>query len=419
MFFFSSFLDGFPENWAALRDSWALLVEKRRASMKRKESSDKVQHLSGFGPFQLETLACQDPKTGGLLEPLVQVDSKVQESFPPSLVKKGTTQVFEMKAERAMESTGGKLAAMEDHVMQAGPSEGHLKLESYLASTHLQKEIKEEENVTDSLYGRLLEVEDEVMVEDWLDSKPFDNGEQTEKTGVLEENLGTVKISASHATIMRKVGSKVNINSKALIQDTVAKLNMEQTSNDVEKEVQMFEKKKKTRKVCVVKEVKESASEKLNVKVAVLNCVECGKSFSSNSKRLLHINVVHRKIMPVKCEIDGCNKGFASRRDKEEHIRVVHNNNPFTCPLENCAKTFASKTNRTAHIRMVHLRHRPYVCPYPKCGVQVTRKFALEYHKRSVHGEPKLSCPVEGCRREFYLGWQLIAHMRNDHGADA
>jgi len=394
-----------------------LLVEKRRASMKRTESSDKVQHLSGFGPCQSETLTCQDSKTGELLGPSVQVDSKVQESLCPSLVKKGTSLNFEVKAAKAMQSTGGKLAAVENHVMQVGSSEEHLELESYLASTPLQKEIKEVENVTDSLYGRLLEVEDEVMV-DCLDSKPCDNGEQIEETGVLKEHLGTKKISDSHATIVRKAESKFDINSNALIHETVAKLNIVQMSNDVENGVQMFEGKKKKRKVCV-KEVKESASEKLNVKVAVLNCDECGKSFSSNSKRLLHINVVHRKIMPVKCEIDGCNKGFASRRDKEEHIRVVHNKNPFTCPVEDCAKTFASKTNRTAHIRMVHLKHRPNVCPYPECGVQVTRKFALEYHKRSVHGEPKLSCPVQGCRREFYLGWQLIAHMRNDHGAAA
>ena len=85
--------------------------------------------------------------------------------------------------------------------------------------------------------------------------------------------------------------------------------------------------------------------------------------------------------------------------------------------MVNCAKSFSSKTNCTAHVRMVHLKHRPYVCPYPECGVQVTRKFALEYHKRAVHGEPKLSCPVLECSCEFNLGWQLAVHVKNYHGA--
>jgi len=413
-FIFESFLGGFPENWAALRDSWALLVEKQRASMKRRESSDKVQHLSIIGPLYSEPLACQNPMTGRLLEPSVQVDSKVQESLSPSLVKEGTTQDLEVKAERALEFTGGNVVAV-DQVMQASPSEGHLELERCLASKPSQKRIKEEENVTDTMYGRLLEVEDEVML-GWLGSKTFAYGEQTEETGVLKENMCTEKISDSHAT--RKVESKFNINSVAIIHETVAKLDMGQMPNDVKNGVQMFDVKKKKRKVGV-KKSKEDSFERLNVKVAVLSCEECGKTFSNNSKRILHINVVHRKIMPVKCEMDGCNRGFASRRDKEEHIRVVHNNNPFTCPVQNCAKIFASKTNCTAHVRMVHLKHRPYVCPYPECGVQVTRKFALEYHKRSVHGEPKLGCPVQGCRREFYLGWQLIGHMKDDHGAAA
>ena len=124
-----------------------------------------------------------------------------------------------------------------------------------------------------------------------------------------------------------------------------------------------------------------------------------------------------KKIMPIKCDVGGCKAGFASKRDKEEHIRVVHNNFPFTCPMHNCAKTFTSKTNCTAHVRMVHLKHRAFVCPYPDCGVKVTRKFALEYHKRAIHGEPKLVCPVLGCGRGFNLNWRLVVHVKNDHEA--
>ena len=73
--FCSSFHDGFPENWAALRDSWALLVEKQKVSMNKKESSDQVQHLGGFSSSQ------EDPQSGKLLEHLVDVDPKMQEYF--------------------------------------------------------------------------------------------------------------------------------------------------------------------------------------------------------------------------------------------------------------------------------------------------------------------------------------------------
>ena len=373
--------------------------------MNRRKSSDQVQRLSGFGSSQSESLACQDPQ---LFEPLVDVAPKMQEFFSPSLLKEETTENVEMETGLAMEFSDGGLVAVEDQLMQAAPAEGHVELERSLASTALQRRIEEEKT-----YGRLLEVKDEVML-DWLDLKPSANGEQAEETGVFKEDLGTEEISDSHAITVRKKDPEFKIDIKVSdpidesVNETIANFDIGQdlVVKDEENGVQML----KVEKIGVKKSKGGS-----NIKV-VPNCEECGKTFSRYSKRLLHINVVHRKIMPVKCEIHGCDRGFASRRDKEEHVRVVHYNLPFTCPMENCDKTFTSKTNCTAHVRMVHLKHRPYVCPYPECGVQVTRKFALEYHKRAVHGEPKLGCPVQGCDYEFNLGWQLAVHVKNYHG---
>ena len=398
--FCSSFHDGFPENWAALRDSWALLVEKQKVSMNKKESSDQVQHLGGFSSSQ------EDPQSGKLLEHLVDVDPKMQEYFPPSLLKEETTETVEVGTGMAIDLSGGRFVVLENQLEQATTAEEHFELERYLASTPLQK--MEEKSVMDTTYGRLLEVKDEVML-DCLDFKPF-----AEETVVIKEDLDTEEISDCHANTVRK-NIKVPNSVKGSVNQTVANFDIGQdlVAKDEENGVQMFEVKKKEKNKIGVKKSKGGSK----VKELVPNCEECGKTFSRYSKRLLHINVVHRKIMPVKCEIFGCDKGFASKRDKEEHIRVEHNHIPFTCPMENCAKNFTSKTNCTAHVRMVHLKHRPYVCPYPECGVQVTRKFALEYHKRAVHGEPKLGCPVQGCDREFNLGWQLAVHVKNYHSA--
>ena len=379
--YFFSFLGGFPENWATLRDSWALVVKEQRALMDRNEW------------------------------------------FSSGLVKEETTEFVEIKAGMVLEFAGGSLVSVEDQVALAAPQEGHFKWKGDPGSSSLLKGIKEEKNVMNRMYGKLVEVKDEVLL-DWLDLEPFVNGDKAEETGVFKENLGTDQIIFCHAATVKEMDSEFNIESKVSssfeesVQQTVAKLDMVgQVSNDVETGVQMLKVKKERKREVGVKNSRGGFSKKLSVKVAVPNCEECGKTFSKNSKRLLHINVVHRKVMPYKCEIGGCNRGFASRRDREEHIRVVHNNLPFTCPMENCAKTFTSKTNCTAHVNMVHLKHRPYVCPYPHCGVQVTRRFALDYHKRAVHGEPKLGCPVQGCGQEFNLSWQLAVHVRHYHYA--
>lgn len=406
--FCSSFHDGFPENWAALRDSWVLLVEKRKASKIREESPLKVQHLIGDSSFQ------SNPQGARLLEP-----PQEQEYFSLSLLKEETIENVNVEVGMTLEFSGGRLVALEDQLKKTTRAEGHFELDRYPTSASLQRRIEKEENVMelDSTYGRLLEVKDEIML-DWLDLELFASEEKAEGTDAFKKNLDTEEILDSHATTLRKKDSEFKINLKVPnpikgpVCEPVASFDIGQelVAKDTESGLHMFEVKKTEKRKISVKKSKGGSK-------VVPNCDECGKTFSRYSKRLLHINVVHRKVMPVKCEISCCDKGFASKRDKEEHIRVVHNHLPFTCPMVNCAKSFSSKTNCTAHVRMVHQKLRPYACPYPKCGVHVTRKFALEYHKRAVHGEPKLSCPVLECSCEFNLGWQLAVHVKNYHGA--
>ena len=128
-----SFHEGFPENWAALRDSWALLVEKQKAKMNSKRISYEEQHLGGFGSSHSESLVCQDTQGGELLEPLAHVDPKIQEYISPSLMKEETTENIEVKKEIA----GGRLVVVANQVKQATSAEGHFEFERYLASKSL------------------------------------------------------------------------------------------------------------------------------------------------------------------------------------------------------------------------------------------------------------------------------------------
>ena len=374
-----------------MRYTWTQLVGKKGASTNGETSSGKLQQQSRFSPFQSENPVCRAPQSSRPLEPMVEVNLKVQECFSPKQEEKEGIEVVKVEAGMTMGFSDVDLIAVGDQVMPSTQADSHLELEINLFPTHLQMEIKQEQDAVEMLHGRLYEVEDEVML-DWLESKPFANRGDAEVIGVFKENFDDDPISKSVSATEMKVSLGTELASKKIDHAPEAK------------------------EKAGVKKSKGSSTKRLKEKLPS-KCEECGKTFSRVSKCLLHINVVHRKIMPIKCDMGGCKAGFASKRDKEEHIRVVHNNFPFTCPMHNCAKTFTSKTNCTAHVRMVHLKHRAYVCPYPDCGVKVTRKFALEYHKRAIHGEPKLGCPVPGCGRGFNLNWRLVVHVKNDHEA--
>ena len=187
-----------------MRDSWVLLVEKRKASKIREGSPLKAQHLNWVSSFQ------SNPQSARLLEP-----PQEQENFSSCLLKEETIENVNVEIGMTLEFSGGRLVALEDQLKKATRAEGHFELDRYPTTTSLQRRIEEEENVMelDSTYGRLLEVKDEIML-DWLDLELFASGEQGEGIDVFKENLDTEEILDSHATTLRKKDSEFKINLK-------------------------------------------------------------------------------------------------------------------------------------------------------------------------------------------------------------
>jgi len=56
------------------------------------------------------------------------------------------------------------------------------------------------------------------------------------------------------------------------------------------------------------------------------------------------------------------------------------------------------------------------MCPESACNAKpFSRKRDLEDHGRAKHGHPKLSCPVQGCGREYASACGVSLHKARDH----
>ena len=84
-------------------------------------------------------------------------------------------------------------------------------------------------------------------------------------------------------------------------------------------------------------------------------CPHCQKQCGTHLRR--HINVVHLKLKPFKCE--QCDKRFSERSNLSKHFKVVHLKiKAFKCQY--CDKKFSKEYGRSLHVNSVHLREKPH-----------------------------------------------------------
>ena len=86
------------------------------------------------------------------------------------------------------------------------------------------------------------------------------------------------------------------------------------------------------------------------------------------------------------------------------------------CPEEGCDKVFTFRRSLSKHLANIHGKGRTYDCLEPGCGRHYDSLQRLLEHRRSQHGEAKLSCKEPGCDSEFATNNGLTWHMMKAHG---
>ena len=108
---------------------------------------------------------------------------------------------------------------------------------------------------------------------------------------------------------------------------------------------------------------------------------EAGTTLKSGEKNDLHIQTVHEKMRPFKCQ--QCNKSFTCKRNLQYHIQIDHEKiiKPFKC--QQCVKSFSSKRYLQLHIQTVHEDSKLNTCHH--CEKSFTHKANLKCHLQTAH----------------------------------
>lgn len=151
-------------------------------------------------------------------------------------------------------------------------------------------------------------------------------------------------------------------------------------------------------------------------KRAGASCHFCGKSFFDGSTLQKHINGVHLKLNPFKCE--KCQLHFSQKSTLQRHLNIVHVKalklSPYQC--EKCQLCFSDEIALDKHVLRHHFKMkyppRKLKCTY--CDATFDLKAQLEYHINSVHlNTKKYRCKY--CEKSFDQKMLLIRHVERIH----
>ncbi|XP_076223401.1 uncharacterized protein LOC116434805 isoform X2 [Nomia melanderi] len=200
---------------------------------------------------------------------------------------------------------------------------------------------------------------------------------------------------------------------------------------------------KASKRLCLLKERKKVASEKVNNGEPSLECTYCKQKFNFPSVLKRHMRS-HTNERPYICEI--CNKSFKQLGHLSQHSLTHKDYRSFHCAVcgikfdslgslkvhtqthkedyiskpkesfrlfecDNCKKVFTTKSVLERHI-LTHSHERQFACIV--CGKRFKQAGHVKSHMLVHTGERKFECTV--CKKRFSLSNSLKKHMYVHNG---
>ncbi|XP_002737368.1 uncharacterized protein LOC100372930 [Saccoglossus kowalevskii] len=163
-----------------------------------------------------------------------------------------------------------------------------------------------------------------------------------------------------------------------------------------------------------------------------IKCKECGISFISNAKLVIHVRI-HTGEKPYKCE--SCDWRFVQKGNLTKHKERCKSikrkaKNPkrdeVVARCEKCGKGFKYKFNLKNHMK-IHNREKTHKCKL--CSMEYSQEASLEKHVQDCHATKKVNdCKSDGtglingyywckrCGKKFRTKDALSAHLKSTIG---
>ena len=164
----------------------------------------------------------------------------------------------------------------------------------------------------------------------------------------------------------------------------------------------------------------------VHLKIKPYKCEHCQKSFGNLSHLKDHINAIHLKIKPYEC--DQCKKSFAQNSQLVTHVKIIHQQikshkckelKTSSLKCRDCDTSFVTRNTLKHHVNRVHLKIKPLkklVCN--ECKESFEHKQSLEYHINRIHLKIKPYL-CDFCKKAFHLGANLKKHLKRTHNDEA
>jgi len=119
-----------------------------------------------------------------------------------------------------------------------------------------------------------------------------------------------------------------------------------------------------------------------------VECAICLKSFSTKYTLNTHVRTVHEKRQRLMCK--SCDETFSTIEAKRDHYKAMHEGDEDENECPYCHKQFTRKYSVKSHIQNVHEKKKPFKCE--ECDKKFATGSQLRMHQKRHADETPYEC---------------------------